>query len=161
MIKKLLAPYCINFEQSAGVIVFRLIDGKVEFLLLKYKSGHWQFPRGHVESGEEFIETAKRELKEETGIIKIKIKKGFCQGLSFWYKARGEEMRRRKMNNDCIFVRKKVILFLAQYLANDDIVLSDEHVDYKWLDFDKAMDLLTFDNAKTVLNKANIFIKYG
>lgn len=51
-------------EKSAGAVIIN--DKKV--LLLHYSSGHWDFPKGHIEKGETELETAKREVKEETGL---------------------------------------------------------------------------------------------
>ncbi len=51
-------------EKSCGIIVFD--NDKV--LLIKHNGGHTSFPKGHVEPGETYEETAFRETKEETGI---------------------------------------------------------------------------------------------
>ena len=56
-------------EKSCGAIVYRKYHGNTEILLIKHiNSGHWSFPKGHVEAGETEIETAMREIKEETAI---------------------------------------------------------------------------------------------
>ena len=56
-------------EKSCGGIVYRKYHGNTEILLIKHiNSGHWSFPKGHVEGDETEIETAKREIMEETGI---------------------------------------------------------------------------------------------
>ena len=56
-------------EKSCGAIVYRKYHGNLEILLIKHvNSGHWSFPKGHVEAGETEVETALREIKEETGI---------------------------------------------------------------------------------------------
>ena len=55
-------------ERSAGVILFNKTDG-IQFLILKYPSGHWDFVKGNIEEGEKEKETVKRELFEETGIL--------------------------------------------------------------------------------------------
>ena len=56
-------------EKSCGAIVYRKYHGNTEILLIKHiNSGHWSFPKGHVEEGETEEETAKREIMEETGI---------------------------------------------------------------------------------------------
>ena len=64
-------------EQSAGIIFFRKIQGRVDFLLLNYPSGHWDLVKGHIESGEKPQDAAIRESKEETGITDIKFIDGF------------------------------------------------------------------------------------
>ena len=56
-------------EKSCGGIVYRKYHGNTEILLIKHiNSGHWSFPKGHVERDETEVETAMREIKEETGI---------------------------------------------------------------------------------------------
>lgn len=56
-------------EKSCGAIVYRKSHGNIEILLIKHvNSGHWSFPKGHVEGTETEVETAKREIKEETAI---------------------------------------------------------------------------------------------
>ncbi len=56
-------------EISAGAIVYTKSEGQYLFLLTQHKNGgHFSFPKGHIEEGESLIETAKREVYEETGI---------------------------------------------------------------------------------------------
>ncbi len=57
-------------EVSAGAIVYTENDGKYLYLLTQNKNGnHFSFPKGHIEKDESVIETAKREVYEETGIM--------------------------------------------------------------------------------------------
>ena len=59
----------MTFEKSCGAIVYRKHHGNTEILLIKHiNSGHWSFPKGHMEQGESETETALREIKEETGL---------------------------------------------------------------------------------------------
>ena len=55
-------------------------------------------------------------------------------------------------------VSKDVYFFLAE-AKNQEVKLSDEHVDYEWLPFDKALEKLTFDTAKDVLRNAHECLK--
>ena len=58
----------MNFDEvSAGFIVFYIENNKVYYLLLKHSS-YWGFPKGKIELNESEIESAKRELFEETSI---------------------------------------------------------------------------------------------
>ena len=69
----------MTYEKSCGGIVYRKFHGNTEILLIKHiKSGYWSFPKGHVENGETEEETAKREIKEETG-IDVYIDSGFIR----------------------------------------------------------------------------------
>ena len=57
----------MKVEKSCGCIV---IDGR-NVLLVKQTKGHWSFPKGHMEEGESEIQTAVREVKEETNVDAI------------------------------------------------------------------------------------------
>ena len=62
-------------EKSCGALVYRKKQDKVELLLIKHRNGgHWSFPKGHVESGENEYQTALREIKEETGLDLLEIR---------------------------------------------------------------------------------------
>ena len=52
-------------EKSCGAII---INETGKILLIKHNKGHWAFPKGHVEANETEIETALREIKEETNL---------------------------------------------------------------------------------------------
>ena len=58
-------------EQSAGIIFFRKIQERVDFLLLNYPSGHWDLVKGHIENNEKSKEAAIRESNEELSLIHI------------------------------------------------------------------------------------------
>lgn len=60
-------------DHSCGVIPFRMIEGVREFLLVQHHAGHWAFPKGHPEGDETPIETARRELREETGLADVEL----------------------------------------------------------------------------------------
>ena len=132
-------------ERSAGVILFNKTE-EIQFLVLKYPSGHWDFVKGNIEEGEEEEETARRELFEETGINNMNIKKGFNQKVEYNY---------YKKNNK---VHKIVSYYLAE-TEQKEVKLSFEHLDYKWVNYDDLMKLITFDNSKDILKKANELIR--
>ena len=54
----------MKYEKSCGAVIIK--DNKV--LLIKHNLGHWGFPKGHVENNETEVETAIREVKEETNV---------------------------------------------------------------------------------------------
>lgn len=57
------------FERSCGVLPYRWVDGRREFLLVfESYSQCWSLPKGHMEAGETEVQTALRELLEETGL---------------------------------------------------------------------------------------------
>ncbi len=130
-------------EISAGVILIRNTPQR-EYLLLDY-GHHWDFPKGHIETGEDPQMTAARELQEETGIRDVRFVPGFKQSMRYFYRKAGEGML------------KVVIYFLAE-TPTGNVTLSDEHSGYAWLPFEDALKRLTFKNARDLLTKAHTFL---
>jgi 8-oxo-dGTP pyrophosphatase MutT (NUDIX family) len=127
-------------EISAGMILFRRTP-EPHYLLLHYESGHWDFPKGHIESGEDPEETAKRELQEETGISEMRLVDGYKQTLRYFFRQKG------------IGIFKVVIFFLGE-TTQSEVTLSAEHVGFDWLPYDAALARLTFKNSRDILIKA-------
>ena len=139
-------------EKSAGAVVFRKENNKIYYLLLHYPSSakapkeYWDFPKGHVEKGENEIETAKREVEEETGLKDVEFVKGFKEWIKYFFKFKG----------------KNVLKFVTFYLAETktkNVKVSFEHLGFEWLSFEEAIQKLTFKNAKEILKKANRFLE--
>jgi bis(5'-nucleosidyl)-tetraphosphatase len=133
-------------EVSAGVVLFRAKPQR-EYLLLDY-GAHWDFPKGHIEKGEDPQTTAARELQEETGIRDARFIPGFKASIRYFYRKAGERML------------KVVIFFLAE-TPTGDVALSYEHSGYLWLPYDEALKRLTFKNARELLTKAQAFLDAG
>ncbi|TSC56154.1 MAG: NUDIX hydrolase [Parcubacteria group bacterium Greene0714_21] len=138
-------------EISAGAVVFRKEGGQPFYLLLHYPSGsrvkreYWDFPKGHIEKGETEIETVKREVQEETGVKDLMLLNGFKETISYMFQAQGQK------------IFKTVVFFLGETRLKD-VKISQEHLAYIWLPFDKALLKLKFPNAKKLLKKANNLI---
>jgi len=132
-------------ETSAGIVLFRKEDSKIMFLLLHYPSGHWDFVKGKMEKGESTHETAIREAREETGITDIIFLENFEEWIKYDFQYKGE------------LVHKKVVFFLAE-TKTKEIMISHEHLDYTWMDYNTSMEKTTFDNAKTVLTRAQTLL---
>ncbi|MEX0940291.1 MAG: NUDIX domain-containing protein [Candidatus Babeliales bacterium] len=134
-------------EFSAGLIVFfQQPDKDREYLLLHYQSGHWDFPKGHIENDESKKEAAKRELKEETN-LEAHIIDGFEESLSYFHHL--------PKTNELAF---KVVCFFVGVVKEKNVQLSHEHIDYAWMPYDKALKKLTYDNAKEMLKKVETFL---
>ncbi len=132
-------------EKSAGAVIFSRTDKKIDYLLLYYQAGHWDFPKGNIEKGEKLEETVKREVKEETGIKDIKFAPGFKESIKYFYKLKGKN----------IF---KIVTFFLAETKTKKVKISWEHIGYQWLPYEEAFEQLTFKNAKEILKKANDFL---
>jgi len=131
-------------ERSAGVILFRnnlRVEGGREFLLLDY-GRYWDYPKGHLEPGEDDQTAALRELKEETGISDAKLLPAFAHEIVYYFRDRSKGL-----------IRKEVVFFLASSNSHD-VTISHEHVGFAFLPLQEAMARLTYPNAKAVLQAA-------
>ena len=135
-------------EKSCGIILFHSED----FLLIQHSSnsnkveGHWDFPKGHVEENETELETASRELKEETGIDDFRLIDNFKHRITY------------NVNKNNKLIPKEVILFLAESYTKV-VELSSEHQNYVWQNFELSQNRLTYANAKEALAKAKSFLE--
>lgn len=76
----------MKFEKSCGVIVYRRNQEHIDLLLVKNRyGGHWSFPKGHVEGNETEVQTALREVREETG-LEVRLQSGFRQMVEYFPK---------------------------------------------------------------------------
>ena len=131
-------------EKSCGAIVYRRFHGNIEILLIKHvNSGHWSFPKGHVEGDETELETARREIKEETGLDVI-LDQTFRETVS--YSPRRD-------------TQKIVVYFLALARNYDFVPQEEEIAEIRWVDIIRATHMLTYENDKTIVNKARAAIK--
>lgn len=131
------------YERSCGAVVYRIIHDELRFLLIKNKrSAHWGFPKGHVEMGETFEQTACREVLEETG-IHIRILPDFSYKSEYTIQGK---------------VEKSVIIFLAGTKDVQTVIQREEIDDYIWLNYDRAVEMLRFDNDKMILTNAKNFL---
>lgn len=118
-----------------------------EFLLLHYTSGHWDFPKGKIEKGETKHQAALRELEEETG-LSAEIASGFEEQFSYWFR-----------DHETSELINKTVYFFIGCTEKKEVSLSHEHIGFKWLSYDAAMEQLTYKNAKNMLKKATAFLK--
>jgi len=138
-------------EKSAGAVIFRRENNKIEYLLLHYPSSakapkeYWDFPKGHLEKGEKELDTVKREVEEETGLKDLEFIEEFEEWIKYFFKYKGKT----------VF---KIVTFYLAETKTKNIKVSGEHLGYKWLLYEEAIEQLTFKNAKEILKKANDFL---
>ena len=132
-------------EKSCGAVVF-VKNAEILYLLLQYEAGHWDFVKGNVEPNESEKDTVLRELKEETGIVATQTIEGFRERIIYYYRRQGST------------VYKEVVFFIIE-VDTKKVTLSFEHVGFDWLNYERALEKLTFKNAKDVLQKAHAFLQ--
>ena len=134
----------MSSEKSCGAVIFRR-NGTNKYLLLHYEGGHWDFVKGHVEKDENERQTTLRETEEETGLTDLKFIEGYREAISYFYRRSGRT------------VRKEVVFYLLESSV-ENVRLSREHVGFDWLTYDRAMERLTYKNAKDTLQKAHDYL---
>lgn len=145
----------VEWEVSVGAAIFRVEDGRRLYLVLRYPSGHYDFPKGHVEVGESEEDTLRRETEEETGIKELSVFP-VRESIRYFYVAKGGERTRRRREGRGIRVFKQVHFYPAE-TTERNIRISHEHTGFEWLPYGQAYDKLTFANAKRVLASAESF----
>jgi bis(5'-nucleosidyl)-tetraphosphatase len=131
----------VRREFSAGFVLFRQTARGPRFLLLDYGK-HWDYPKGHLENGETSWRAAVRELREETGIRQVDRVGSFQRAMHYAFDSRKKG-----------HVLKTVTYFLGR-TGTDEVTLSDEHEGFAWLSYEKALERLTFKNARDMLTAA-------
>jgi len=130
----------IREEFSVAAIVYH----ENEYLLLKYGLGHWEFVKGHKEEDESDEETILREFEEEASITDAVIVKGFKENYDYFFTFKGQRIHKYV---NCYLIKSNT----------KDVKISYEHEDYVWLPFHKALKRLTYNNAKSLLEKVKMF----
>lgn len=116
--------------RAAGCVVFRRTPRGIRFLVLRaFKN--WDFPKGRVDTGEEQLACAKREVEEETGLTNLDYPFGeeFRETLPYgsnkvarYYLAETEEV--------------EIVLPVSPELGRP------EHHEYRWVSIEEAEELL-------------------
>lgn len=124
---------------SAGGIVVRNNPNKQILLTIYTHINGLGFPKGHVEEGETFEQTAIREVTEETGLTKLKILKK----LGVYSKIATER--------DGTPVEKDIHIYLMESDKPDFHQEAEEK--YDWFDIDEAVNQMAVDEDREFLKK--------
>ena len=130
-------------EKSCGAVVYKIENNQVYVLLEKMKLGHISIPKGHMEEGEDEVQTAKREIKEETN-IDAEIDISFREEITYSPKPR---------------VLKKVVFFISEYKGGDLVAQEEEVSSCYFVLGSDALKELTHDSDKEIVKKALIHIQ--
>ena len=138
-------------DYSCGVIPI-VSDGAFRrYLLVRHGAGHWAFPKGHPEGAETRLETARRELLEETGLARVDVLEEpvFSEAYAFT-KRSGKE------------VQKRVDYFLGRVQPPATVALQEAEVsDHAWGRAQETADRMTFREGRELLARVEAFIRGG
>lgn len=130
-------------HQSYGIIPIKKVAGEWQVLLIHREKGFWEFPKGHPEEGESPLETACRELKEETGLRLVNLleQQSYQMHYSFLYQREA--------------VDKTVFYYLGE-VEGEITLQNQEVVDSCWVPWKKVRDFITYDNLKELVDRIGI-----
>jgi len=139
-----------KYRPAIFIIIYTIIKNKPRYLLLKRKLHWkgWEFPKGGIERFEFKKSALKREIQEETGITKFKLKKKFKINEQYNYDKAYKDREGFKG-------QKYKRLFLVEAKKQKIKIDNIEHSDYKWTDFKTAIKKLTWGNQKKLLKEIN------
>jgi 8-oxo-dGTP pyrophosphatase MutT (NUDIX family) len=133
-------------ELSAGGVVVR--GGEVVVIVPTRRAAGGSrvlaLPKGHVDPGETSVEAARREVREETGVLAEPV----CElGQSrYWYRREGRT------------IGKTVSFFLFNYLEGDIADHDDEVEEVRWVSLAQAAAELTYEAEREMVSLALAYL---
>jgi 8-oxo-dGTP pyrophosphatase MutT (NUDIX family) len=129
---------------SAGGIVVRFDDGIPSLVVGARRRDRdiltWTLPKGTPNPGESREQTALREVGEETG-LEVRITDEL-DSIEYWFVQRGTR------------IHKTVHYFLMEPIGGDLARHDHEFDEVRWVAFDDAGSLLTFETERALVAKA-------
>ncbi len=125
-------------EKSCGCIIYRYNLNKREFLCIRQRNGnHVGFPKGHVEINESEVQTAIREVKEETNLDVFVFDDIMAKNNYMLYQN----------------IDKEVVYFLATPTSFDLIKQDEEIIDMMWIEEKDVEMMITYQVNKDVFKE--------
>ncbi len=145
-------------EISAGIIIYRKTADGPRFLILYHGKEYWNFPKGKIEQEERSFQTAVREVREETGLLRkdLNITNNFkaYERFVFW----------RKIDEQRTKIFKIVIFYLAETqmkaIKISEAKEGQPHEGFAWFTYKEAMKVLTKNaDSSKILKQAYDFLR--
>ena len=133
-----------QFEKSCGAVAFtRTADG-IRYVIIQSLEGFYGFPKGHCEENETEVETALREILEETGLT-VRLIPGF----------RYVDVHPIPQKTG---VMKQIVYFLAEF-DNQKVHHQTEELSGACLmSYESAMNAFQWESSALILTKANDYL---
>ncbi len=136
-----------TLETSAGGVVYRVHNGSALFLLIRDSYRNWGFPKGHLESEELPAAAAMREVREETGLDML-VLDGEIDTIDWYFRFRG-----KLVHKVCHFYLMRTDSALTTPQRAEGITAC------RWASFDEASRLVSYANARDVLQRAQAMVQ--
>jgi tRNA nucleotidyltransferase (CCA-adding enzyme) len=132
-------------EKSCGAIVYTNENGCMKYVIIRSKEGIYGFPKGHMEGSETEVETALREVLEETGLM-VQLIDGF----------RTEDSHTFISNEETKL--KHIVYFLGEYSNQIPHVQEAELSSLHLMDYETALSVFQYESSKRLLTEAHHFL---
>ncbi len=142
-----------KYRKAIFVLPYAKTNRGIEYLLLKRKLHWkgWEFAKGKIEPGEKKEQTARRELREETGHKALKVKR---MGFS------GSYRYNEKLSDRPGMIGQTFTLFAAEVKRNGRVTLDHkEHAGFRWVNYKTALKMLHWPNQRKSLRIVNAWLK--
>lgn len=127
-------------EFSAGGVVLRRFHGRPYVAVITTKNDALALPKGHPDRGEDALQAALREVREETGIESTLVEK--LGDVRYWYQRSGRR------------VLKVVSFFLFEYRSGDVADHDEEIEEARWMPIEKAASALSYRGEREMVARA-------
>ncbi len=134
-----------KLERSCGAVVFTRKSGQFRYLLVQNPHGVYGFPKGHMEGTETELETATREIREETG-LQVRYIDGF-HTYDIYPSPKIEGWM------------KRVDYFLAEFEGQEYHLQASEIAGGGLYTFGEAMELLQYGGCQRILQEADKYLQ--
>ena len=132
-----------QIQRSAGGVLYQEREGQMWIVLIATRGGTvWGLPKGLLEKGEQPLQAALREVREESGLKGESV--ADLSYIEYWYRDADSK----------VLYHKFVHYFLLRYASGDVADRGWEVDEARWFSIDGALEAISYENERQVLLRA-------